>query len=289
MLIKIVEGMTLSSHHVNSVKIIRPSGVTLPFIVRDKLKAKQSLNSISNASNNVSIEIKDVIPVTTSTPSNSDGDNNTNSENIDDDTTTPTETEEENKTSKEIGEKIKTISLTIHNIQKSLYHGEESYYDESMQYGNIFKGWEYNTFIDYKLPPASANNILGTKVRVGRVVMPNEERWFSNSCHTSRYKNPILKTQVPKVIPTPIITTPNTPTITNPKITSLPTKEPKNTKGLKMYAIPRKQQPDMKSILQPTATSTPEFNVVTKKKISLDSSGSSKREKKRSKKRKTDS
>jgi len=114
-------------------------------------------------------------------------------------------------TSKEIEEKIKKISITLSSIQKSLYIGEESYYDDSLSYGNIYKGWEYNTFIDYKLVlsnnnssnttdntnnSSTVNNVLSSisnntrVVRSGRTsTMPDDDRWFTNSCHVSRYYN----------------------------------------------------------------------------------------------------
>jgi hypothetical protein len=81
-------------------------------------------------------------------------------------------------TAEELEERISLAKKAIEDIQKQLCRGEESYYEETNNHGNLYRGWD--AFIDAKDVGNSASvpQSLGTSNRR----MPADHRWFSSSC-----------------------------------------------------------------------------------------------------------
>jgi hypothetical protein len=78
-------------------------------------------------------------------------------------------------TAEELEERISEAKKAMEDIQKQLCRGEESYYEETNNHGNLYRGWD--AFIDAK-DAASVPQSLGTSNRR----MPADHRWFSSSC-----------------------------------------------------------------------------------------------------------
>ena len=81
---------------------------------------------------------------------------------------------------------------TLCSLQRQLYRGEESYFEESYAHGNLLSGWD-NIWIDGN--PAASDTNSGSSAGGDGVVpaqkvaamrkMPNDYRWFSDSCGVS--------------------------------------------------------------------------------------------------------
>lgn len=91
-------------------------------------------------------------------------------------------------TAKELEERIWMTTNAMVDIQRQLYRGEEVYYEDTHNHGNIYRGWD--AFVDAKDVGGSnaASSSIGqpTSRRV-----PADSRWFSSSCRSiSRMNRP---------------------------------------------------------------------------------------------------
>jgi hypothetical protein len=62
------------------------------------------------------------------------------------------------------------------DIQKQIHRGEEAYYEETNNRGNLFRGWD--TFVDSK----EIGIVNATSVPQGTRRIPADYRWFASSC-----------------------------------------------------------------------------------------------------------
>ena len=74
--------------------------------------------------------------------------------------------------SEELESRIWKATVAMVEVQKQIQRGEEAYYDETFNRGNIFKGWE--GYLDAR--------DVGNSDGVGGRRVPADFRWFSNSC-----------------------------------------------------------------------------------------------------------
>ena len=90
-----------------------------------------------------------------------------------------TDTSEENTssfTSNQLREYIHRSYATLSSLQRQIYRGEESYFEESYAHGNIYSGWD-NIWIEENNP--DGGEVVQKSATVRK--MPNDYRWFSNS------------------------------------------------------------------------------------------------------------
>ena len=76
-----------------------------------------------------------------------------------------------------IEDRAKRTALAMIEIQKQVYSGEETYYDDTNSHGNLFRGWDAFAFVDAKDIGSSSSAPQPTNRRV-----PADSRWFSSSC-----------------------------------------------------------------------------------------------------------
>jgi hypothetical protein len=78
---------------------------------------------------------------------------------------------------------VKTTVAMV-DIQKQVYRGEETYYEDTHAHGNIFRGWD--AYVDSK----DLGAIHGTSAppQTSRRV-PGDSRWFSGSCRSVSRSN----------------------------------------------------------------------------------------------------
>jgi hypothetical protein len=86
-------------------------------------------------------------------------------------------------TVEEIEERLWKTSVSILEIQKQVLRGEECYYEDTFSHGNIFKNTGWETFVDAK--DVTSSDTRQTGQQGGRRV-PNDARWFSDSCISSK-------------------------------------------------------------------------------------------------------
>lgn len=76
--------------------------------------------------------------------------------------------------SEDLEKRIWKATVAMVELQKQVHRGEETYYDETFNHGNIFKGWE--GFLDAK--------DVGNSDGIGGRRVPADFRWFSSSCRS---------------------------------------------------------------------------------------------------------
>lgn len=87
-------------------------------------------------------------------------------------------------TAEELEEHILKTSQAIASVQTQILRGEEAYYEETHNHGNVFQGWDgfidsrdiLNTILSGQAATAASSMMSGRR-------MPPDHRWFSN-CST---------------------------------------------------------------------------------------------------------
>ena len=83
-----------------------------------------------------------------------------------------------------IQDRAKRTALAMIDIQKQVYRGEETYYDDTNSHGNLFRGWDAFAFVDVG---SSSSAPQPTNRRV-----PVDSRWFSSSCGSVQRKGRMI-------------------------------------------------------------------------------------------------
>jgi hypothetical protein len=81
-------------------------------------------------------------------------------------------------TAEELEERISRVKTAMEDIQKQLCRGEESYFEETNNHGNLYRGWD--AFIDAK--DVGSGTAVPQSLGTSNRRMPADHRWFSSSC-----------------------------------------------------------------------------------------------------------
>jgi len=83
-------------------------------------------------------------------------------------------------TSGELEDLSLKITTAMIGIQKQIYRGEETYYEDTYAHGSLFRGWD--AIVDAKDIVAAAGSSSAPPPTTRRV--PSDMRWFSGSCRS---------------------------------------------------------------------------------------------------------
>jgi hypothetical protein len=84
-------------------------------------------------------------------------------------------------TSGELEDLSLKITTAMIDIQKQIYRGEETYYEDTYAHGSLFRGWD--AFVDSKESMITPGGSSAAQPATTRRV-PSDMRWFSGSCRS---------------------------------------------------------------------------------------------------------
>lgn len=194
----------------------RPSGFQLPLILRKKLELQkkerleqqqrqqaqkqneENAMDTSGGTNNGTSPDKSTTK-TTATVKTPDDIHNDDTDSSINDTVDPQHKSITNYTSETYDESLEHMHYLTGEIQRHLYRGEEAYFLDTLDKGNVFRGWD--SIVDSKLSVETIPSRNGTpgkgELRVsvlstgstGKKRISSDDRWFSSSCSYPRNKH----------------------------------------------------------------------------------------------------
>lgn len=189
----------------------RPSGFQLPLILRKKLELQkkerleqqkrqqaqkqneENAMDTSGGTKNGTSPDKSTTKTTATVKTPDDNDSSS------DEATDPQHKSITNYTSETYDESLEHMHYLTGEIQRHLYRGEEAYFLDTLDKGNVFRGWD--SIVDSKLSVETIPSRNGTpgkeELRVsvlstgstGKKRISSDDRWFSSSCSYPRNKH----------------------------------------------------------------------------------------------------